>query len=190
MEPGVPILLALFYLMWICAPVIPATFIYWLFPKDPIKVGGPILGKLTFKAGGAFAAYVIVFGLAYPIVDKSLDALGSLLNPSWTVTAKVQLHDVSGNVVNNPQWLDGLTVKLQPDYYSHAAERIIISIPELKTGLPNILLSVPKFGSNAIEWESIKFEKDTYRKTIEIKDPVIIQRVEEIGGGLGAVTTP
>jgi hypothetical protein len=180
MDLGVPTQMALFYILWVLIPIIPAVFIYWLFPKDKINVGGPVLSKLTFSASGAFAAYVIVFGLTYPIIEKNLDSLGSLLNPSWTVNAKVILVDEAGHVVTNTALVQGLAVQLSPDFYWTSKELVTVSIPELKNSLPNILLSIPKFGSSAIDWKTVKVNKDGFHKTIEIVDPIEIHKLDDL----------
>jgi hypothetical protein len=174
------ILMALLYALWVLLPIVPASFIYWLFPKDKINVGGPLIGKLTFSASGAFAAYVIVFCLTYPIIEKTLNSLASLMNPSWTVTARVKLLDETGKTVDNPQWLDGLVVQLHPDFYFTTAELVTVSIPELKNSLPNILLSIPRFGSRVIDWESVESERDEFRKIIHITKPIEIHKISTI----------
>src|SRR5271168_1316822 len=110
MELSIPVLLALFYFLWICVPMIPAVLIYALFPKSPIGVTGP-LGALTISATGAFAAYIIVFGLAFSIVSKSEETLTSMLSPTWTESAKVKLVNQSGSPASE-QWLQGLMVQL------------------------------------------------------------------------------
>jgi hypothetical protein len=184
MQLSAPIWMLLLLIMWICGPLIPAALTYRLAPAEKISVGGPILGKLSFKAGGVFAAYVISAGLVYGIAVKILDSLSSMMKPSWTVTATVKLVDEEGREINNPEWLQGLVVQLRPDYYSTANGHVIISMPELKTGLPDVMVSVPKFGSSVIDWSSVHADKDDYYKTITIKDPVLIHKVQPISAGL------
>ena len=177
--------MVLFYALWVCGPIVPAVLIYWLFPKEKINVGGPLLGNMSFRAGGAFAAYVIVFALTYPtIIRPEFETLRSQISPSWTVNAKVKLIDEGGHIVNDPAWLQGLVVQLHPDFYSTTNELVTVSIPEEKYGLPNILLNIPKFGSRAIDWSTIKAEKDFSRNIISISDPIEIHKVGDLRVGV------
>ena len=129
-----------------------------------------------------------MFALADPIVNTSEDALGSMMNPEWKVTAKVNLVDQSGKNAN-PQWVKGLIIQLRPDFYTTANEFIKIFVPEINNSLPNIVLTVPKFGSQAIDLSAGNIVRDYYHKTIEVKEPVVIQQFPEIEAELGAVTT-
>jgi hypothetical protein len=186
MDIGVPGLLALYYILWICVPIIPAVVIYALFPRDPINVRGP-LGALTINAGGAFAAYVIVFGLAFPIVKNAEDALGGMMSPTWTVSAKVKLLDGSGKEADK-QLLQGLSVQLRPDYYTTANELVTVQIPEIGSRLPKVILSIPKFGSQVLDLDDANdITKDDFHKTIKVNNAITIQQIPILGVGL-AVT--
>jgi hypothetical protein len=87
------------------------------------------------------------------------------------------LVDETGQVVTNTAWVQGLGVQLHPDFYWTSNELVTVSIPELKNSLPNILLSIPKFGSSAIDWKTVKANKDTIHKTIDIVDPIEIHKL-------------
>src|ERR1700758_2800925 len=109
--------------------MIPALVIYTFFPKDKIGVHGP-LGGLTINATGAFAAYVITFLLAYPIVQQAERIVAGMVHPIWKVSAKVKLVDENGQEVD-PKWLKGLVVELHPDFYAAANEIVDVSVPEV-----------------------------------------------------------
>jgi hypothetical protein len=168
--------------------MVPAVLIYALFPKQPIGVKGP-LGALTISATGAFAAYVIVFALAYPIVSRSEDLLSerAMSRSVWDVSAEVSLVDESGHQVN-PLWLSGLVVQLRPDFYDPAGPLLKMSIPEINGSLPNIVLSVPKFGSEVINTSDMtKLSKDDLHKKIQV-NKVVIKKIPELAAGVGAAT--
>jgi hypothetical protein len=165
--------------------MIPAVLIYSLFPKDRIGVRGP-LGALTISATGAFAAYVIVFGLAYPIVSKSEDALAGMVRPIWSVSARVKLVDEAGNDVN-PAWLNGLVVELRPDFYNTANEYVSVLVPEINGSLPRVVLRVPNFGSQVIDTAApTGLAKDEFHKKISVQDTVEIRKFPEYSAGHGA----
>jgi len=168
--------------------MIPAVLIYWLFPKNPIGVRGP-LGGLTINASGAFAAYVIVFGLAFPIVRDSEDVLRGLTNPVWTVSAKVSLLDEKGNKAN-PDWLKSLGVELHPDFYTTANDVVRIVVPEINGSVPNIVFRVPNFGSQVLDIEEEEGEgrliRDKSHKTIKVSKPIEIKKIPVVTTGLAA----
>jgi hypothetical protein len=184
MQMGIPGWLALFYVLWICAPMVPAILIYALFPKQPIGVKGP-LGTLTVSATGAFAAYVIVFALAFPIVRNTEESLRALMHPIWTVSAKAKLVDENGNNAN-PVWFQGLNVELRPTFYSTANESVTIYVPQVTEKLPDILLSIPKFGSGTINLSDPGLAIDDHRKTISVHDPVVISKFPVQAAGVAA----
>jgi hypothetical protein len=63
--------------VWVSLPLLPAILIYRLFPDTAVAVSGP-LAKLTFKATGAFGAYLIVFFTIIPIVNPMFNILGNV----------------------------------------------------------------------------------------------------------------
>ena len=62
------------YALYVLLPVLPAVVIYRMFPKTRVAVSGP-LSKLSFKASGAFAAYVVTVFLGYSLVNQSLQLI-------------------------------------------------------------------------------------------------------------------
>ena len=52
------------YIAYLLLPIIPATVIFWMFPQTKVAVSGP-LQHLTFRASGAFAAYIVTASLGY-----------------------------------------------------------------------------------------------------------------------------
>src|SRR3954454_16755298 len=137
------------YVLWICGPLIPATIIYKLAPNEPIGLAGP-LGNLKINASGAFAAYIIVFSLASPIVSNMMNTVTGMVNPAWTVSARVRLQGENGSAPN-PQLIRGLVVQLRPDIISTIDEHITATVPEINHKFPKIWLNIPNFGSHVID---------------------------------------
>jgi len=181
MELGIQSWLALYYVLWVCVPIIPAVLIYGLFPKPQIGVHGP-LGALTISAGGAFAAYIIVVLLAYPMVRNAENAVAGMVRAVWTVEADVKLVDENGNEVD-PAWLKGLAVELHPASHEIADHIVTMQLPEVNGTLPNIVLSVPNFGSKVIRTSEITTGRDEYRRSIKV-GTVQIKRFPAVSGGL------
>ena len=162
--------------------MIPAVLIYALFPKEPIGVGGP-LGGLTINATGAFAAYVITFLLAYPLVQQAEKIFAGMVHPIWKVSAKVKLVDENGQEVD-PEWLKGLVVELHPDFYDTANEIVNVSVPEINGRLPNVVLRIPNFGSKVIDTSDDKLSRDEYKKELKVQGPVLIKKFPVLSGGV------
>jgi hypothetical protein len=162
--------------------MIPAVFIYALFPKERIGVSGP-LGGLTINATGAFAAYVITFFLAYPIVQQAEKTFAGMVHPIWKVSAKVKLVDENGQEVD-PDWLKGLLVELRPDFYATANEIVNVSVPEINGKLPNLVLRIPGFGSKVIDTSDDKLSRDEYNKELKVQEPVLIKKFPVLSGGI------
>jgi len=57
-------------------PLAPALPIYKLIPNNNVTATGTYAG-LKIKAGGAFAAYLVVFAGIYVLVDKVYDVVGA-----------------------------------------------------------------------------------------------------------------
>ena len=181
MELGIQSWLAFFYVLWVCVPMIPAVLIYALFPKQQIGVKGP-LGSLTVSATGAFAAYIIVFALAYPIVKNDENTVAGMVRAVWTVEADVKLVDENDQEVA-PSWLKALSVELHPSSLEIADHVVTMQLPEVNGILPNIVLSVPNFGSAVIKPSEISAGKDEFHRSIKV-DNVKIKRFPSVSGGL------
>jgi hypothetical protein len=103
----------------------------------------------------------------------------------WDVTASVKLVDLKGGSAN-PQWLQGLNVQIRPDFYSTASQRVRILVPERENGLPDLLLTIPNFGSSdAIDLgDESRVTINYFKKKITINDPVIIKQFPIVDIGL------
>jgi hypothetical protein len=138
------LLLFLLYATYVLVPLIPAIAIFYIFPDTPVVLQGPLQG-LTARAGGAFAAYMIVVLLSWYIVGgiaKSIESgIAATIESTnkvpgtqmWHVETRVTLKDRLGNTVNSNDALDKLsrlTVTLWPPIDTNVINgRVSVTIP-------------------------------------------------------------
>lgn len=178
--------LLVLYFVWVCGPLIPAVLIYHLFPSTTVAASGPLSG-LTVRATGAFAAYVIVFLMAYPLCLKLQDMFGDQQRPVWTVRAKVIARDPAGNPINYSGFYSGMTVSFSPNFQVIAGREVTLKIPMdgASKSWPKITFTVPNYGGTTIDLDdySNQFEVDTYLKEIKVKAIIPLERVDTQGIG-------
>jgi hypothetical protein len=162
------------HLLWVLAPLVPAILIYWLFPSTTVAVTGP-LASLSVRAGGAFAAYLVVFAATYPIADRALETIGGFQKVYWTLEAQVALQDTKKQVIEDQELLTNLIVTTKPGALDITDNRVRLAIPQVGS-LPHVLFDIPRFGRISINLRenTENYEIDTYSKIITLKKPVII----------------
>jgi hypothetical protein len=137
--------------LWIVLPLIPAILIYWLFPHNaPAWVHGTLAG-LTVKAGGAFAAYLIVLLVAKPLADREANQAMAYLHPVWTIKGALRVIDKHG-VVSHPgeTFFQKINIKTEPPLGSFADPTFTITVPEGPNGIPNVYLFIPDYSKNVL----------------------------------------
>jgi hypothetical protein len=124
MDASYSILLGIvLFLVFILIPLIPAILIYKIFPDTKVGAQG-LLGQLKINATGAFAAYLIVILIGYPIIAKIHDSIlaTSADEAVWSVKSKVVLMEMDGQKmvrvknITDEDIQDNLNVKCTPDY--------------------------------------------------------------------------
>ncbi len=165
--------------VWVSLPLLPAVLIYRLFPDTAVAVSGP-LARLTFKATGAFGAYLIVFFALYHFITTQVyNVVGGFFHPSWTITGKLNLIDKNGKPVHAQRYFQNLTIRTQPELHSFGDPTFRITIPEGENGLRVVILDIPAFGQYYWEPKNVKpgeEEIDWFNKTIELKTPIEIRQ--------------
>jgi hypothetical protein len=137
-------------------------------------VSGP-LANLTVKAGGAFAAYLIVFVVVIPFVNQAHNAVGGLLRPAWTFTGRLHFIDKKGADWNpSNEVFQKVGVRLQPEL-NFVNQTFSITIPEGPHGIPTIYLVTGISPDVEIEWDQDKDKVDWFGKTIKIKKPIVVK---------------
>lgn len=76
------------YSFYILLPIVPALIIYKIAPKTPIRTTGTLNG-VTFKAGGAFAAYVIVALLGFFIIQNAKEQIPKILEEQMKTQQRI-----------------------------------------------------------------------------------------------------
>jgi hypothetical protein len=161
-------------ILWVILPLIPAVLIYRLFPNAAVSIKGILVQGLTIKAGGAFAAYLIVLLVIKPWVAEAYDDVGGWLHPAWTITGTLRFIDKHGAVVHPGEtFFQKIGIKTQPEMNSFADPTFTITVPEGPRGIPNVFLFVPDYSVTV----PLKLGKmDLIHKTAEIDgDPIEIR---------------
>jgi len=158
--------------VWVLLPLAPALLIYKLIPNNSVTAEGTYAG-LKVKAGGAFAAYMVVFAGIFVLVDKAYEAVGASSRAAWTINGSFKLVDEHGSVWHpSVDFFRKISVRMQPDVYSFQDNTFTIVVPEgTLGGVPKIYLDtdVGPFGP-------LKLEKmDRVRKTYEIVEPIEVR---------------
>jgi len=156
-------------ILWVLLPLAPALLIYKLIPNNNVTAQGTYAG-LKIKAGGAFAAYLVVFAGISVLVDRAYDAVGASSRSAWTINGSFRLVDENGATWHpGGDFFHKIAVRMQPDLYSFQDNTFTIIVPEGTQGsVPKIYLDtdVGPFGP-------LKLEKmDRVKKTYEIVDPI------------------
>src|SRR5258707_4915716 len=97
------------YMVWVLLPLVPSILIYTLFPNTAVAVSGP-LANLTIRTTGAFAAYLIVFAMTYPLVDTTRNAIGGFQHQFWTINAHIKIQDDEGKKIRSNDLMRKLSV--------------------------------------------------------------------------------
>jgi hypothetical protein len=158
--------------IWVSLPLVPAILIYRYFPNTQVAASGPLAG-LTVKAGGAFAAYLIVLLLIFPLVNTIRDVVGSAMRPFWEIRGKVTLVDENGKLISGEDLLKGIEFEIVPDPMGHSRGILTLKVPQDTWGFPEIYVKIPGWGKETIDlnrepWIAQWKSRDSFRKTVNI----------------------
>ncbi|HWT12957.1 MAG TPA: hypothetical protein VN231_09410 [Allosphingosinicella sp.] len=165
--------------VWVLLPLVPAIVIYRIFPDTKVAVAGPF-HALSVRAGGAFAAYLIVFVATYPLIDEMNRNLASMYDRQWIVRGSIVVRDEQGKEIRLPEGAQPLTVGMRPDIVTLRGNRFQIIVPERDDQIPGLFISYPGFATQWIELDRLGGDAgvrvDRRRQEIEITAPLNIQR--------------
>lgn len=179
----------LLYLLWICGPLVPAVLIYRLFPDTKVRAEGPLAG-LTLRAGGAFAAYLIVFLVAYPLSARQHAILGASLKPFWILKAEVVANDPAGKAITYSNFYKGMTVSFSPEIQVLTGREVSLKVPMEGFGhrWPKITFQVPSYGGVTIDPANYadRMEIDEFTREVRIHGPIPLERFVPANFGIGS----
>jgi hypothetical protein len=161
--------------LWIVLPLIPAVLIYWLFPDASAIANGRLPG-FTFKAGGAFAAYLIVLLLVKPLADREANQAIAYLHPVWTIKGVLRVIDKNGAVSHPGEtFFQKINIKTEPPINSFADPTFTISVPEGPNGIPNVYLFIPDYSKTVLltlaNIDQINKTAGIVGEAVEIQEP-------------------
>lgn len=164
---------------WVLLPLIPAILIYWLFPNTAVAVEGPF-ASLTVKAGGAFAAYLVVFAALIPLVQTTKDTIGGFQRQFWTVKGQIKLLNADGLEFRSDDLIKKL--RMRPPAFSVESYHATLKILEDDGQLPfPIIIEIPEFGEHVMTLKTAEATIDPYKKTIQLKAPILISPAPVLG---------
>lgn len=170
------------HVLWVILPLIPSILIYRLFPNTAVAVSGP-LANLTVRASGAFAAYLIIFVFTYPLIQTTKEAIGGFQHQFWTINGQVKIIDARGMEVHSQSLLKKIAVLTDPVAYSIQSYYLRVKVMQSEgDDFPLLIFQIPSFGERVIDLKSIETAAvDNYKKTIIMKEPIIIQEALQSG---------
>jgi len=172
----------LLYALYVLLPMIPAIFIYRIFPDTKVSAKG-ILANFKIKTTGAFAAYVVTVFLGYFIVQQTHHLIAQICYPVWTVKTEVKLLNADKTPYNNQQLLETLNVTIDPEIQRVKGGKVILQLPGSYDSLENtqLIFDVPNFGHEQIDLgEAFKNANlDNYKLRIHFNEPVLIVADEQ-----------
>jgi hypothetical protein len=180
---------ALLYLLlllaaWLLLPLLPAWITYRITPAQKLGLSGP-LAQLTVRASGAFAAYLALLLVSYPVVAKGgMPIIGSMATPSvWTFKADIVAIDESGRQVSVPENVKELDVSFRPLMHDLGKSRLLVRLPYNPGKWPFMTVTIPGFGGAEIDLNRLPgVELDHFTKTVELEGPIPVRQAR--GGGL------
>lgn len=169
---------------WVLLPLAPAILIYRLFPDTPVTVKGP-LANLTISAGGAFAAYLIVFLATFPLLSEINRNLKGEFRPSWTVTGRIFPYGEDGKAVTNGD-PKNVGISFDPAFVNVNRNLTFeATVPEINRRIPKLSIIYEGVGATYVDFQNlgegddVDFDKDN--REVTIRSPIVIRKEACIG---------
>jgi hypothetical protein len=167
------------FALYVLLPLIPSILIYKMFPETKVTAEGEI-SNWKIKAGGAFAAYIVVVLLGGPLLSRTQGIIDGMAACTWTVHfPQVILKDENGQPVPSQHLIKTLDVKLVPDVITKTHQIVSVTIPShgIKVPTSTLTFSIPNFGEEPVDLQSThyKFEREGLRG-IKFTEPIVIQK--------------
>ena len=171
------------YFAWVMLPLVPAVLIYRLFPDTPVTASGLFAG-LKVNAGGAFAAYLIVFAAVYlPLVPPTRDIIASWQRQFWTMKADIKLIRADGSDYPHSTALLSKLKVVKPTASKFDSYQVTLKLEEDEGELPTVIIELPDFDEKSIPLRTMlsKLTIDHFKKTISMNEPIVIRELSSGG---------
>lgn len=168
---------ALFALL-VLLPLVPAVITYRISPDRPVVAQGRF-DWLTFKTGGAFAAYLVtlVFSnlLGSDIMAMIRAEHSVRLSSPKRVVLDVQLLDAEGNPLAVSLHDLQPIVRLDPEFYRAGTNTISVEVP----GEPaewGYMVEVPNYGSGYVAHHELALDPDPNTPGgLRLRTPIVVR---------------
>lgn len=173
-------------LAWVAIPLVPAWLTFKITPDQTLGLKGPLHG-LTMRAGGAFAAYFIVFlSISLFVSGVGKRVIGHVLKTeTWTVAGEIKAFDAEGKQIATPD-LAQMQVRMSPEPHMVTSDRVRLRLPFNEAEVPVIYLEVPTWGGGRILLnDPSAFEVDELARNITLKEFVILREQPRAASGIG-----
>jgi hypothetical protein len=170
------------YVFVLTCPLIPAILIFKTFPETQVSLSGPF-SKFTMNATGAFAAYVVVFFIALPVMKEFKGIVDSTQKPTWTISGTYELKDKDQHNIessNNPteyyKAQSMLASYLEPpSLIKHGDGKFSLQVCGAQDTLPRVWLVVHGYEGGIVPTHSPDaIEIDAAKHRIRLKNPVAL----------------
>ncbi|HED34826.1 MAG TPA: hypothetical protein ENJ08_11575 [Gammaproteobacteria bacterium] len=165
------------YIFYVLLPMVPAIVIYKIFPDTKVAASG-LMGNMSFKTTGAFAAYVITVFLGFFLVQNTHQLIAQISKPVWTLKTTVELLNADGTPYKNNNLLETLVVSVDPKLQRLNGNTVILSLHGNKKNWSTTQLKfeIPRFGYALLGLDEISKNSDidNYELIINRKKPVRI----------------
>lgn len=171
------LLLFLLYSLYVLVPLVPAVVIFSIFPDTRVAVQGPLQG-LTVRAGGAFAAYMIVVLLSWYVMGDIAKTIEHPSKPVWSLDATVELEDPNGKQLHDDDLLQAVDITLVPSPRSVTHELVHVAIPGSPVDYTQIDFAIKNFGDTFINLnDPASVTRDETNSRLNIVKPVVIKNL-------------
>jgi hypothetical protein len=177
---------------WVAIPVVPAWLTFRITPAQELGLAGPFQG-LTLRAGGAFAAYLVVFMLVTLFVwNVGTGVVGQMMkDAAWTVSAGVTLVSAEGGPARTAPDMSLATVQMSPDPNVITPERVTLPLPLRDYAKGSFYVRVPGWGGARILLHDARgYDVNPFTREITLKDKLVFREQTSRGASIGPPLAP
>lgn len=175
----------LLYVLYVLVPIIPAAVIFRMFPDTKVAVSGP-LQNFTFKATGAFGAYIVTVVLGYTLIQNVERQIELAQDATWSVAVPIRFVDHNSKPVSQGAAIEFLNFDPQFKLYRLGDDYIYVTVPRNKAGeWPILSFGVTGFDSGKLDLQKLVdtknpkiIELDQFNRKIILKDTITLTALD------------